>query len=262
MTADRRPAEPTVRDAGALIEYVWETVLDDDYRTERSNSSGPAARLLTAATLLAFGLLVATAAAQTRLDLPASEAEREAVIADIERREDLVADQRKRVTELQAEVDKLHESVDGPAKDVGVEVRAAAASVTGAGITVEARSGEGSRGGITDQDVQLLVNGLWYAGAEAVAVNGQRIGSMSAIRWAGESLTVNYRPVNEPYEITAIGPPELADRLKANPSGRHWRHRSEEGVTWSVSEREKLTLASAPKARLQPIHAKVHQEGS
>src|SRR5690606_1168672 len=73
MTTDQRPV---VRDAEALLEYVWETALDDDYRTGSSKPSGRSSRLLTAVTWLAFGLLIATAAAQTRLDLPASEAER------------------------------------------------------------------------------------------------------------------------------------------------------------------------------------------
>lgn len=260
MTTDQRPV---VRDAEALLEYVWETALDDDYRTGSSKPSGRSSRLLTAVTLLAFGLLIATAAAQTRLDLPASEAEREAVIADIERREDLVADQRDRLADLQTEVDTLRESADSPSPaDDAARVRTAETPVTGPGFTIRSASGSGDRGGITDQDVQLLVNGLWYAGAEAVAVNGQRIGSMSAIRWAGESLTVNFRPVNEPYEVTAIGPPSMADRWEASPSGRHWKHRSEDGVEWSVGDRETLTLDAAPEARLQPIHAEVHQEGS
>ena len=42
-----------------------------------------------------------------------------------------------------------------------------------------------------DPDLQKLVNGLWAAGAEAISINGQRLTNLSAIREAGEAITVN-----------------------------------------------------------------------
>ena len=58
---------------------------------------------------------------------------------------------------------------------------------------------------ILDVDLQLVVNALWEAGAEAVAVNGQRLVATSPIRAAGETITVNFRPLVPPYEVKAIG---------------------------------------------------------
>jgi uncharacterized protein YlxW (UPF0749 family) len=58
---------------------------------------------------------------------------------------------------------------------------------------------------IQDVDLQLVVNALWAAGAEAVAVNGQRLVATSPIRGAGETVTVNFRPLAPPYRIRAIG---------------------------------------------------------
>jgi uncharacterized protein YlxW (UPF0749 family) len=58
---------------------------------------------------------------------------------------------------------------------------------------------------IQDVDLQLVVNALWAAGAEAVAVNGQRLVATSPIRGAGETITVNFRPLAPPYRIRAIG---------------------------------------------------------
>ena len=46
------------------------------------------------------------------------------------------------------------------------------------------------------QDLQIVVNGLWDAGAEAISVNGQRLTSKSAIRFAGQAILVNYRPAD------------------------------------------------------------------
>jgi uncharacterized protein YlxW (UPF0749 family) len=44
---------------------------------------------------------------------------------------------------------------------------------------------------IHSQDVQAVVNGLWKAGAEAVAINGQRLVSTSAVLCVGNTLLLN-----------------------------------------------------------------------
>jgi uncharacterized protein YlxW (UPF0749 family) len=54
-------------------------------------------------------------------------------------------------------------------------------------------------------DLQIIVNGLWQAGAEAISINGHRLTSRAAIRSAGEAILVDYRPLTRPYVITAIG---------------------------------------------------------
>lgn len=70
----------------------------------------------------------------------------------------------------------------------------------------------GTTGGVvnrvTDGDLQLAVNGLWAAGAEAVSINGQRLTSTSAIRRAGDAVLVDFRPLSPPYRITALGDSE------------------------------------------------------
>lgn len=239
-------------EAESLLDRIWDTALEDEYYTPHDRPPRRA-RALSAVTMMALGLLVATAAVQTRVGQPASDLERAAVIGDIENRETLVASQRARIDDLTAEVEELQAAGDPTGTDgSSLGIVAAAAPVEGPGLTVTASSGDGVGGQITDQDLQLLANGLWYAGAEAVAINDQRLGSTTAIRWAGESVTVNFRPINEPYEITAIGPPSMGERLRANPSGRHWEHRSAEaGVAWRIDESEALSLPAAPDTRLR-----------
>jgi uncharacterized protein YlxW (UPF0749 family) len=61
---------------------------------------------------------------------------------------------------------------------------------------------------IQDVDLRLVVNALWEAGAEAVAVNGHRIGGTSAIRSAGDRILVNFDPVASPFQVSAIGEPD------------------------------------------------------
>lgn len=60
---------------------------------------------------------------------------------------------------------------------------------------------------VHDVDVQALVNELWAAGAEAIAVNDQRIVTRSSIRCVGPTILVNANRLAPPYVVKAIGPP-------------------------------------------------------
>jgi uncharacterized protein YlxW (UPF0749 family) len=66
---------------------------------------------------------------------------------------------------------------------------------------------------VGSRDVRAVVEELWTAGAEAVAVNGERITPTTAIIDIGSSLLVNSAYLAPPYQVTALGPPELVDRL-------------------------------------------------
>lgn len=67
---------------------------------------------------------------------------------------------------------------------------------------------EATQGRVMDRDLQIVVNGLWVAGAEAIAINGERLTALSAIRSAGQAILVNFRPLSPPYVIDAIGDPK------------------------------------------------------
>src|SRR4051794_14669984 len=112
------------------------------------------------------------------------------------------------------------------------EQAAAAVPVRGPGLLVtvadaEPDAGSDPVGGATetdpdglvrDSDLQLVVNALWAAGAEAVSVNGQRLGPTSAIRTAGEAVLVDFDPVTSPYEVSAVGnAATLRDAFLASP---------------------------------------------
>jgi uncharacterized protein YlxW (UPF0749 family) len=68
---------------------------------------------------------------------------------------------------------------------------------------------------VGSRDIRLVVEELWGAGAEAIAVNGERITPTSAVIDVGTSLLVNSAYLTPPYQITALGPPDLYDRLSA-----------------------------------------------
>ena len=58
---------------------------------------------------------------------------------------------------------------------------------------------------IHDEDVLKVINELRAAGAEAIAINEQRLISTSEIRCAGPTISINNTRISAPYEIKAIG---------------------------------------------------------
>lgn len=58
---------------------------------------------------------------------------------------------------------------------------------------------------ITDRDIQIFVSILWNAGAEAISVNGHRLGAQTSIRTAGQTVLVGVNQTQSPYVIEAIG---------------------------------------------------------
>jgi uncharacterized protein YlxW (UPF0749 family) len=64
------------------------------------------------------------------------------------------------------------------------------------------------QGQVFAKDLQFVTNALWKSGAEAVSINGKRLTSTSAIRFAGSAIIVDYRPLTRPYVVTALGDPK------------------------------------------------------
>ncbi|MDQ3945077.1 MAG: DUF881 domain-containing protein [Actinomycetota bacterium] len=94
---------------------------------------------------------------------------------------------------------------------------------------------------VHDVDLQLVVNALWAVGAEAVAVNGQRLVATSPIRAAGETITVNFRPLVPPYEIFAIGAGK--DDFEDTDVGERYRRFADElGFGFDVKARRTLSV--------------------
>jgi uncharacterized protein YlxW (UPF0749 family) len=84
-------------------------------------------------------------------------------------------------------------------------------------------SGSTPEGGrVLDVDLQQVVNGLWAAGAEAVAVSGQRLAATSAVRSANDVVLVNYEPVFPPYRVEALGDPRRLPTAFAATDGGRW----------------------------------------
>jgi uncharacterized protein YlxW (UPF0749 family) len=104
------------------------------------------------------------------------------------------------------------------------EARIAAGLIAVSGPGVAFRFEDGTVGGtgvdslVTARDVRILIQELWFAGAEGVAVNDERIVGTSAVLDIGGSILVNSAYLAPPYTVTAIGPPDLYQRMLASAS--------------------------------------------
>ena len=65
---------------------------------------------------------------------------------------------------------------------------------------------------VQDDDVLSVLNELRASGAQALAVNDERIVAMSEIREAGKYIMVNSRQMVSPFVIKAISDPDKLDR--------------------------------------------------
>jgi uncharacterized protein YlxW (UPF0749 family) len=125
-------------------------------------------------------------------------------------------------------------------------------AVRGPGVTVELADSPDAprtRGEITDfriqdVDLQLVVNQLWAAGAEAVAVNGRRVTATTAIRQAGDVVLVNFHAVSSPYRVRAIGDPaDLRSRTLGSEIGRQFALWTQVyGLGFAVRQAEAVTI--------------------
>ncbi len=104
-------------------------------------------------------------------------------------------------------------------------IAAGLAALTGPGLIIQLEDSQATvpEGATTRDylvsgtDVLTVVEELWLAGAESIAVNGERIAATTAIVDIGGSVLVNSAYIVPPYQVAAIGPSDLFDRLAASP---------------------------------------------
>jgi len=117
--------------------------------------------------------------------------------------------------------------------------------VTGRGIAFRLEDGNGGLDAlVTARDVRILVEELWLAGAEGIAVNGERIVGSSAVLDIGGSILVNSAYLAPPFEIKAVGPADLYQRLQASIAFVQFVQGRVEpaGLHLAVAELEKVEL--------------------
>ena len=212
---------------------------------------------------LAAGLLFATSSQTAQgTDLRGGEATELSSL--IPAREGVVAGQEEELEALQAQVQALTDQAASrngtvaAARDAGEAgtLSAGLVALTGPGVEITLddapRRADGSLpiGARPDDlvihqsDVQAVVNAVWAAGADAVAIMDQRLIATSAVRCVGNVLLLQGRTYSPPFVVTAVGDAEaIRAQLAASPQVQVFRQAVEEyGLGFAVREREELTL--------------------
>jgi uncharacterized protein YlxW (UPF0749 family) len=97
---------------------------------------------------------------------------------------------------------------------------------------------------IHQSDVQAVVNAVWAAGADGVAIMDQRLAATSAVRCVGNVLLLQGRTYSPPFVITAIGDVDAVKaQLAASPQVAVLQQAVEAfGLTFTVRARPAVTL--------------------
>jgi uncharacterized protein YlxW (UPF0749 family) len=190
----------------------------------------PSVQVTFAMALLVLGFLIAAQIAAEGPRIRYSTEERAPLIetslglqAQQETLKAQILDLRRRIGELEAQDPSAADSLRRLYADLE-EARLAAGLIALTGPGLAFRLEDGSIGGtgfdelVTARDVRVLLEELWLAGAEGMDVNGERIVGSTAVIDIGGSILVNSAYLSPAYTITAIGPPDLYDRLRASVS--------------------------------------------
>ncbi|PWN03958.1 hypothetical protein DJ010_07875 [Nocardioides silvaticus] len=273
-STDRSGGDAAARVRTPLLELITAEALERDYQmvAQRRVASGGTphgkdqvpGRIGVVAVVAVFGVMLTVAAVQTSANADEDSASREDLIERIDARRDIVQDRQRRIADLQednAEAERrliatgdAVNDVEGRAADLGGTTGFTA--VTGEGIRIEidnAPAADPDTEHVRDSDLALLVNALWTAGAEAIAVNGQRVSASTSIRNSGTAIEVNSIGIAPPYVVQAIGDTStLSSRLVETSSGAAFAVLAGDyGWTYDVDNVDEMRLPAAPSSLRQ-----------
>jgi uncharacterized protein YlxW (UPF0749 family) len=193
----------------------------------------PSWQVTLGAALLGLGFLIAAQLAAEGPRVRYTTQERSPLVetaTQLQRRQD---DLKKRILQLREQIQLTEQAGEGSAvlvsqlNDQLQDARIAAGLIplTGTGIVLQLEDSVEPVAPGADQadylvgarDLRSVVEELWAAGAEAIAVNGERITPTTAIIDVGPSILVNAAYLAAPYQVTALGPDDLYPRLGASP---------------------------------------------
>ena len=252
-----------------LLSLITQQALEEDYRSvaERRRREGgaqerPPSRTVAAAVIGVFGILISVAAVQNSRNEEVETAGRATLIARIgEARNDL-EDRQARIADLTRENRELTDSlaelgtvrVQTVSRQRRLEVVTGYFPATGEGVRVVVNDnpiGDAVQR-VTDADLAKLVDGLWEAGAEAIAINDQRLNPLGSIRNVGLAIHVNTVPLTPPYVVRAIGDTRTlqADLLNTSEGAEFFSLADQLGFEYSMDNVSELSL---PAARRRPL---------
>jgi uncharacterized protein YlxW (UPF0749 family) len=252
MSAPRR-----VDESMDLLNDIVRQPIDPDY-PEAGAGTTPRRSPMVVAVLLVFGLMAGVSLASTLRAAPQIQQERAELQTRVEEAAGRIDALRLEAAELTQTNRELTEAGAGldPATQAELrrlEATSGARAVTGPGVTARVDDGEGGgQAQVVAADLRQLVNQFWRSGAEAIAINGHRLSSRTAIRGAGDAITVDYRSLTRPYRVEVIGDPDRLIAEFPNSAGGQWWAYLQQNyqVAFELRRADQLELGADPELRL------------
>ena len=112
--------------------------------------------------------------------------------------------------------------------------------VEGQGITITLQENKDAEAGIISDNLNMIVNELKEAGAEAISVNEQRVVPTTSIECGGNIITVNGQKIGSPFVIKAIGLPENLANL--NRAGGYLSYMKSASIGVDLKKSNNITI--------------------
>lgn len=100
---------------------------------------------------------------------------------------------------------------------------------------------------VQDSDLTFLVMMLWYGGARAVAINGERVTAVTTITSSGPTILINGRRLVAPFGVAAVGDPKVLRGVLETRGGFAERAR-ESGLGLRIEARPAVTVPAGREA--------------
>lgn len=148
----------------------------------------------------------------------------------------------EKATQNNSELEEAKNQINEGNKIIGLS------EVTGPGVIITVRDSDIDPNTVInpdsllihDTDILKIVNELKNAGAEAISINEQRVILTTPIICGGNVININGEKIGSPFEIKAIGSPEVLANLE-RPLGI-LKNLEERGIKYTLKKQNSINI--------------------
>jgi uncharacterized protein YlxW (UPF0749 family) len=205
--------------------------------------------------LAVIGALLAVAYQQVIREAPDKEKVRASLIERILEKRDSTRGLAVTAEGLQEQVAELRDAAIGDPRQIEalrqLDGMTGQRKITGKGVVINISDGPDAatqpRQRINYFDLMTITNQLWLLGAEGIAINGQRLTSLTQIS-SGNGISVGTQLVVNPYEIVAVGPSDLDRKFSKSAMGDLYSRLRDDPkyrIGFKITDKDEVTLPAA-----------------
>lgn len=148
------------------------------------------------------------------------------------------------ILQADAQIQTLRAELDDARSRLNAALLASAQiTAVGPGVVVSIQPLREEAGAVLDSDLLRIVNELNAGGAEALAINGIRLGARTQVRSVGDTVFVGAQGIQLPYEVAAIGEPAVLEKAITFTGG----------IATQLQSRMNLTVTRHQELALPPL---------